>query len=80
MIVDSDSRRERYVSECPVSVVVVEIAGIVSEICFENIEPAIAVVVAHRNAHSGLLVSILAVCASCHHRDISETSVMIVAE
>ena len=71
---------KRHVAESAVAVVVVEIAGIVGEIGFENVEPAIAVVVTDGDAHSGLLVAIFAVSASGHDGDVGESAVVVVAE
>ena len=80
LVVDSDAGRERHVAEGAVAVVVIEVAGVVGEVGFENVEPAVAVVVADGHAHSGLLVAVLAVGASGHDGDIGEGSVVIVAE
>ena len=58
----------------------IEVAGVVGKVGFENIEPAVAVIIADSHAHSGLLVAILAVGASGEDGDIGERSVVIVAE
>ena len=58
----------------------IEIAGVVGEIGFENVEPAVAIVVADGHAHAGLLVAIVAVGASGDHGDIGECAVVVVVE
>ena len=45
--------------ERAVVVVVVEGSGVVGEICFDDVEPAVAIVVGGIGAHAGLL-------AACH--------------
>ena len=71
---------EGHVAESAVAVVVIEIAGVVGEIGFEDVEPAVAVVVRDGNAHTGLLVAILAVGAAGDHGDIGERAVVIVVK
>src|SRR5580692_8595865 len=80
LVIDSDAGGEGYVVESAVSVVAVEVAGIVGEIRLEDIEPAIAVVVGNGHAHPCLLVAVFAACASSHYGDIGERSVVIVAK
>ena len=58
----------------------VEVAGIVGEVGLENVEPAVAIVIADRHAHAGLLVAVFAVGASGDDGDIGESSVVIVVE
>ena len=58
----------------------IEVAGVVGEVGFENVEPAVAVVVADANAHAGLLVAVVAVGASGDDGDIGERAVVIVVE
>src|SRR5580704_5734745 len=80
LVVDADSGGKRNVVEGAVSVVVVEIASVVGEICFENVEPAVAVVICNAHAHPGLLMAIFAVRAASDHRDVRERAVVIVVE
>ncbi len=80
LIVDSNSRGERYIAERAVAVVVIEVARVVGKVRLEDIEPAVAVIVPDSDSHSRLLVPVLAVRASRHHRNIRESAVMIVAE
>ena len=63
-----------------VAVVVVEVAGVVGKVGFEDIEPAVAVVVAHANAHARLFVAIFAVGAAGHDGDVGERAVVIVVK
>ena len=58
----------------------IEVAGVVGEVGFENIEPAVAIVITDCHAHAGLLVAIFAVGASGDDRDIGESAVVIVVE
>ncbi len=58
----------------------IEIAGVIGEVGFEDVEPAIAVVVADRDSHARLFVPVFAVGAAGNHRDIGEGAVVIVAE
>src|SRR4051812_39026875 len=63
-VVDADAGGEGHVGEGSVAVVVVEVAGIVGKVGFEDVEVAIAVVIAYGDAHAGLLVAVVAVGAS----------------
>ena len=58
----------------------VEVASVIGKIRFENVEPAVAVVIGHAYAHSGLLVAILAVRAAGDHRDVRKRAVVIVVK
>src|ERR1700733_4770489 len=80
LVVDSDSRRKRSIGESPIGVVVIEVASVVCKVCLENIEPSIAVVVAHGQAHPSLLMPILAIGATGHYGDVVKSTVAIVAE
>src|SRR5206468_11777896 len=79
-VVDSNTGSERNVRESPIAIVVVQVAGVVSEVGFENVEPAVAVVVGDSDTHPGLLMAAIAVGATSHYSDISESAVMIVLE
>ena len=80
LIVDADAGREGDVGEGAVAVVVIEVAGVVGEICLENIEPAVAIVVGDADAHAGLLVAVFAVGDARDDSNIGERAVVIVAE
>src|SRR5207302_7190706 len=80
LVVDADTGGEGYITEGAIAVVVIEIACVIGEVGFENIEPAVAVVVRNSNSHPGLLVPIFAVGASSDHRNVGEGTVMIIAE
>src|SRR5437763_5827033 len=80
LVVDADAGGEGYVTEGAVPVVVIEIASVIGKVGFENIEPAVTVVIGNSNAHPGLLVTIFAVGASGDHRNIGKGAVVIVAE
>src|SRR5215472_17182722 len=67
LIVDTDTRGKCDITKSPVTVVVIKIAGVVSEVGFKNIEPAVAIVIGYTYAHSGLFVAVLAVGAARHH-------------
>src|ERR1051325_2148610 len=77
-IVDCDPGWEGHIGKASVSIVVIQVAGIVGKIGFEDVEPSIAVVVGNRNSHACLLVSILAVSAACCDGDVSERTVVVV--
>ena len=63
---------KRDIGERAVTVVVVEVAGVVGEVGLEDVEPAVAIIVADCHAHSGLVVPIVAVGASGEDGDIGE--------
>ena len=78
VVVDSNAGIEREIAEGSVAVVVVKVAGIVRKVGLEDVEPTIAVVVGHADAHAGLLVPVIVVSASGHDRDIGEGTVVVV--
>ena len=80
VVVDPDSGVEGEIAEGAVAVVVVEVAGVIGEVSLEDIEPAVAVVVGHADAHAGLLVPIVVVGAAGHYGDIGKRPVMVVLE
>src|SRR4029077_14417223 len=80
LIVDANPGGKGSVAEGSIAVVVIEVAGVVGEVCFENVEPAIAVVVGHAHAHAGLLVAILAVGDAGDDGLVGKGAVVIVAE
>src|SRR5208282_3879090 len=80
LVVNANSGGKGNIVECSIRVVVVEIAGVIGKIRFENVEPAVTVVVGHSHTHSGLLMAILAIGATCDHGDIRERAVVIVVE
>ena len=79
-IVDADAGGERDVTEGAVSVVVIKVAGIIGEVGFEDVEPAIAIVVGDGDAHSGLFLTVLAVGDAGHDGNIGEGPIVVVAE
>src|SRR5580704_178261 len=79
-VVDSNAGSERNVGESSITIVVVQVAGVVSKVGFEDVEPAVAVVVGDGDAHSGLLMAAIAVGATGHYSDIGESAIMIVLE
>ena len=66
------------IAEGSIAIVVIKVAGVVREVGFEDVEPAVAVVVRYRNAHARLLVAAIAVSAIRHHRDIGKRAVVVV--
>ena len=58
----------------------VEVAGIVGEISFEDVERSVAIVVCDANTHPGLFVTVVAVSDSGQDGDIGKRAVVIVAE
>src|SRR5207244_555849 len=78
LIVDADAGSESDIGERAVAIVVIEVAGVVGEICFENVEPAVAIVVGDGNAHAGLLVAVVAVGATGERGNVRECAVVIV--
>ena len=79
-VVNADAGGKSHVGESSVTVVVIEVAGVVGEVGFEDVEPAIAVVVTDTDAHSGLLVAVVAVGASGDDGDVGECAVVIVSQ
>src|SRR5271169_4788342 len=79
-IVDADAGGEGDIAEGSVAVVVVQVAGVIGEVGFEDVEPAVAVVVGHGDTHSGLLVPVFTIGAAGHYGDIGEGAVMVVLE
>src|SRR5258708_2603133 len=59
-VVDSNTGSERNVGESPIAVVVEQVAGVVSEVGFENVEPAVALVLRDGDTHPSLLMAALA--------------------
>ena len=80
LVVDPHAGRERHVAEGSVAVVVIQVAGVVGKISLENVEPSVAIVIGHADAHARLLVAIFAVRHAGNHRHIRECAVMIVSE
>src|SRR5689334_2932493 len=78
LCVKAEAGWSRHVIERPVAIVLIESRRIVRKVSFENIEPAIAVVVSDRRSHSGLLAPVLVECRAGCYRDIGERSVAIV--
>ena len=58
----------------------VEVARVIRKIRFENVEPAVAIVIGHAHAHSGLLVAIFAIRAPRDHSYIRKCAVVIVVK
>src|SRR6266480_1615623 len=79
-VIDSNAGGERDIGESSVSVVVIEIAGVVGKVRLEDVEPAIAVVVGDSDSHARLLVAIVAVSAPRRHRSLGKGPVVIVME
>ena len=78
LLVYAEPGGESHIAEGPIAVVVVEVRGIVGEVCLEDIEPTITVVVCDSDAHARLLVPAIAVCAARTHGNIGESSIVIV--
>src|SRR5205807_8776030 len=76
--VQAESRGKSLVVKRSVTVVVVERGGIVGKICLEKIQPAVAIVVADRRAHAGLLASVIVESGPGNNGDIGECAVLIV--
>ncbi len=58
----------------------IEVAGVVGEVGFENVKPPVAVIISYGHAHSGLLVAVVAVSASSQRGGVGESAVVVVAE
>ena len=58
----------------------VKIASVIGEISFENVEPAVAIIIGNADAHARLLVAIFAVSHAGDHGHIRERAVVIVAK
>src|ERR1700733_3328639 len=56
----------------------VEVAGVMGEIGFENIQESIVIVISDIDAHSCLFVTFGAVCDARFNRNVREGSIMIV--
>ena len=78
VVVDAHTGCEGEVAETSIAIVVIEVAGIVGKVGLEDVEPAIAIVIGHCNAHAGLLMTIVVVSATGHDGDVSESPIMIV--
>ena len=79
-IVDSDACSECNIVESSIAIVVVQVAGVISEVGFEDVEPSIAVVVGDSNAHSCLFMAAIAISATSHDCNIGERAIMVVLE
>ncbi len=80
LIVDANAGRKRNITESSIAVIVIEVAGVVREVGFENVEPPVAVVICNPHTHASLLVAIFAVRATGHNCDIGERAVVIVVK
>ncbi len=80
LIVDADAGSEGDIGEGAVAVVVIEVAGVVGKIGFEDVKPAIAIVVGDSEAHTCLFVAVVAVRAAGDDGDIRERSIVIVLQ
>src|SRR5256885_5540447 len=78
LIVDANAGGESDIGESAVAVVAVKIASVVGEIGFKDVEPAVAIVVGNRNAHAGLLMAVVAICAAGQNCDVRKCAVAIV--
>src|SRR5437016_2000929 len=70
---------EGGVGEGAIAVVVVERGSVVGEICLEDVEPAIAVVVGNRGAHAGLGAAVFVERSSGNNGNVGKGAVAIVA-
>src|SRR5438034_84477 len=80
LIVDAHARGKGLIGERSVAVVVIEVRGIVGKVSLEDVEPAVAIVVAHRDAHSRLFVPILVVGGAGYLSNIGERAIVVVVE
>ena len=78
MRVEAEAGGGSGVGEGAVAVVLVERRRVVGEICLENVEVAVAVVVGDRRSHAGLLAPVFVEGRACGHRNIGESSIVIV--
>src|SRR5580692_8892761 len=78
--IDAHPRGKRHIDKSPVAVVVVEIAGIVGKVRFEDVKPSVTVIIGDSHAHAGLLVSVLAIGAARSYSNVGECPIVIVAE
>ncbi len=80
LVVDPDARREGHVAKSPIAIVAIKVAGVVGKVGLENVEPAVAIVIGHADAHARLLVAVFAVGDARDHGHVRERAVMIVAK
>ena len=78
MRVHAQARYKGYVRESAVTVVVIEVRGVVGEIGLKDIEPTVAVIVSHTHAHPGLFLPVLVVSVSRHDSDVFERPIVFV--
>ncbi len=76
--VQSESGGKGLVVKCAVAIVPVERGSIVGKIGFEKIQPAVAVIVADRGAHSGLLAPVIIKRGARNNGDVGERAVVVV--
>src|SRR5581483_11168476 len=62
----------------PVTVIVVQGGSVVREVCLENVQPSVAVVVGNCRAHSSLLAAVLIEGCAGGHSHVRESAVAII--
>src|SRR5439155_18327408 len=72
--------RQCGVDEIPISGARVKAGGVVREVGFEDVEPAVGVVVAGGSAHAGLFLAVFVVGATGLHGNVGEGAILVVAE
>ena len=78
--VDRDPRGACEVIEVSLAIVVIKAVGILRKVSLEQIEMAVQIVIAHSDAHSGLLHAVIAERYSAHYAFFPERSVMVIHE
>src|SRR5262249_17459827 len=78
--IPGQARRSGYIGKRSVLIVAIERCSIVREVGFDDVEPAVAVVVDGVSAHSGLLVTFVVVRNAGFDGDFFECPVMVVVK
>jgi hypothetical protein len=76
--VDSQTRSNGYISEASTSSILIQVAGVVLEVRFEDVEPTVVVVIGDSYSHPGLLRSVLAECTPSDHTRFLEGPVVAI--
>src|ERR1035441_3517161 len=79
-VVNSNTGSECDITEATVTIVVIQVAGVIDKVSFEDIKPAIAIVISHGYTHARLLMTVVIVGATGHYSDVCKRAVMVVLE
>src|SRR6266567_6399890 len=71
-------RFKSHIGERAIAVVVVEVSGVIREVCLDDVQPAVAIVIHGMGAHAGLLAPILVESHAGSDGNFTECAIVIV--